>query len=46
MMMVLGPLALNCPELEREIVTALVLNYKSLEMPTSQLLAVMKNVAR
>ena len=36
MMMALGPLALNCPELEREIVTALVLNYKSLKVPIGQ----------
>ena len=36
MMMALGPLALNCPELEREIVTALVLNYKSLGVPIRQ----------
>ena len=44
-MMVLGPLALNCPELEREIVTSLVLNYKSLGVPIRQLLAVVGNVA-
>ena len=36
MMMALGPLALNCPELEREIVTALVLNYRSLGVPIRQ----------
>ena len=45
MMMTLGPLALNCPELEREIVTALVLNYKSLGVPIRQLLSVVRNVA-
>ena len=45
-MMTLGPLAVNCPELEREIVTALVLNYKSLGVPIRQLIAVVENVAR
>ena len=45
LMMTLGPLAVNCPELEREIVTALVLNYKSLGVPIRQLLAVVGNVA-
>ena len=44
-MMTLGPLAVNCPELEREIVTALVLNYKSLGVPIRQLIAVVENVA-
>jgi hypothetical protein len=45
MMMALGPLAVNCPELEREIITAMVLNYKSLGLPSRQLVGVVRKIA-
>ena len=46
MMMCLGPLAVNCPELRREVVTAMVINYKTFELPNEQLLNVVRCVAR